>query len=116
MESVKAVSIQNAAHYNWGQNSDGWHLLKQDDLSVIEEKMPPGSFEQLHFHKKAQQLFYILSGSAVFTIDQKSIALGQGESVHIPATVPHRISNEGNTDLRFLVISVPRSHGDRVNL
>jgi mannose-6-phosphate isomerase-like protein (cupin superfamily) len=116
MESVKAVSIQNAAHYNWGQNSDGWHLFKQDDLSVIEEKMPPGSFEQLHFHEKAQQLFYILSGSAVFTIDQKSIALGQGESVHIPATVPHMISNEGNTDLRFLVISVPRSHGDRVNL
>ena len=37
MEPTEVVSINNAEHYKWGRASDGWHLLKQDDLSVIDE-------------------------------------------------------------------------------
>ena len=62
-------SIQNAEHYKWGQNCDGWHLLKSNDLSVIQENMPPQTAEVLHYHEKTQQVFYILSGIASFEID-----------------------------------------------
>ena len=110
------ISVHNAAHYTWGQNCDGWHLLKNDDLSVIEEKMPPGSFEQLHLHAKAQQVFYILSGEALFQIKEKEIRLTTGESIHVPPGIPHKISNAADGELRFLVISSPKAHGDRINL
>ena len=30
--------INNTEHYNWGEACDGWHLLKTDSLSVIQEK------------------------------------------------------------------------------
>ena len=32
-----------AEHYTWGDGCDGWHLVKGADLSVIQERMPPGA-------------------------------------------------------------------------
>jgi hypothetical protein len=43
-----AVSTGNAQHHQWGDACDGWHLLAADDLSVVEERMPPGAVEQRH--------------------------------------------------------------------
>ncbi|MEP7107233.1 MAG: cupin domain-containing protein [Ferruginibacter sp.] len=116
METGMIVSVKNAEHYLWGQNNDGWHLLKNDDLSVIGERMGPGTSEYLHFHKKAQQLFYILSGEAGFEVNHKLIHLCTGETVHVPPGIPHKIFNNGNADLHFIVISAPQSHGDRVDV
>lgn len=57
---MKVKNTDNAEHYIWGENCDGWHLLKSDSLSVIQEKMPPGTKESLHFHSKAQQVNYTM--------------------------------------------------------
>lgn len=110
------TSIKNAEHYQWGQNCDGWHLLKSDQLSVIEECMPSGTAEVLHYHSKTQQLFYILSGVGSFEINGELIQVGANESLHIPARTLHQISNQQQTDLKFIVISQPKSHGDRVDI
>ncbi|MGA8345596.1 MAG: hypothetical protein WB781_26940, partial [Candidatus Sulfotelmatobacter sp.] len=40
-----SVSRENAEHYRWGVDCDGWHLVKDAQLSVIEEFMPPGAAE-----------------------------------------------------------------------
>jgi hypothetical protein len=48
------ISRENAPHYVWGDNCGGWHLLQESNLSVIEERMPPGSSEVRHFHTNAQ--------------------------------------------------------------
>jgi mannose-6-phosphate isomerase-like protein (cupin superfamily) len=108
-------SIENAENYKWGNNCDGWHLLKSDTLSVIQERMSPDTSEQLHYHNKSQQLFFILSGIAHFEIGEKSFVVKANQSIHIPAMIKHRISNINLEELHFLVISEPKSHGDRVN-
>jgi mannose-6-phosphate isomerase-like protein (cupin superfamily) len=112
----RIISIQNAAHYTWGNNCDGWHLLKTESLSVIQEKMPSGTSEQLHFHDRAQQVFYILSGIATFEIEGGIRMVKANESVAIPAGARHFIANENSEGLTFLVISQPNSHGDRTNI
>lgn len=109
-------STQNAEHYNWGNQCDGWHLLKSDSLSVIQERMPPGTGEQLHYHHKAQQVFYILSGTATFEVGGELVEVTANQSLHIKPEVKHRILNKSDEDLNFLVISEPKAHGDRVNL
>lgn len=114
--AIMPLSTQNAEHYTWGNNCDGWHLLTSDTLSVIQERMPPHTSEQLHFHQKAQQVFYILSGTATFSIDGETQLVKANESISIPKQVPHQIRNEQEEDLCFLVISEPKSHGDRINL
>ncbi|TWJ03428.1 mannose-6-phosphate isomerase-like protein (cupin superfamily) [Mucilaginibacter frigoritolerans] len=109
------TSTQNAEHYIWGKECDGWHLLNADSLSVIQERMPPGTGEQLHYHERAQQVFYILSGMATFEVDGELKTVSPGESIHINPSTRHRIFNNGDEDLHFLVISEPKAHGDRVN-
>jgi hypothetical protein len=58
------VSVANGEHYTWGGICDGWHLLRAEGLSVIEERMPAGTFEQRHFHQQARQFFYVLEVSS----------------------------------------------------
>jgi mannose-6-phosphate isomerase-like protein (cupin superfamily) len=110
------TSTENAEHYTWGNQCDGWHLLRSNTLSVIQERMPPGAAERLHFHEHAQQVFYILSGTATFEVETELQTVSTGQSIHIPKTTKHRILNNEVTDLNFIVISEPKSHGDRVNL
>ena len=110
------TSTENAEHYTWGAQCDGWHLLRSAGLSVIQECMPPGASEQLHFHERAQQVFYILSGTATFEVEVAIKTVKTRQSIHIPPNIKHRILNNGGTDLHFLVISEPKAHGDRINL
>ena len=110
------TSTDNAEHYTWGANCDGWHLLRSDSLTVIEERMPPGTSEQMHYHQNAQQVFYVLSGIATFEIEGELKSVNARQSVHIPKGVKHCILNNNDEDLHFLVISEPKSHGDRVNI
>jgi len=35
------VDQKTAEHYSWGNACDGWHLVQNSALSVIEERMPP---------------------------------------------------------------------------
>ena len=111
---MKPISRLSAEHYLWGANCDGWHLVKNQMLSVIEEQMPPGTSEVRHYHRKAQQFFFILAGSAEMELDGDKLVLGAGEGLHIAPEMVHRISNAAGEPLRFLVISQPPSHGDRV--
>jgi mannose-6-phosphate isomerase-like protein (cupin superfamily) len=110
------TSIQNAGHYTWGDQCDGWPLLRSDSLSVIQERMPPGTSEQMHYHERAQQVFYILSGTATFEVEEEEKKVEANQSIHIPPGLKHRILNNRDTDLHFLVISEPKSQGDRINL
>ena len=51
----EVISAANAEHYRWGEVCEGWHLVRAAGLSVIEERMPPGSKEQRHWHERSRQ-------------------------------------------------------------
>lgn len=116
MSAISPVSIENAEHYRWGEVCDGWHLLKLDALSVIRERVPPGAAETRHRHAHARQFFYVLDGLAVLEVDGTRHMLGAGQGLHVPPGAAHRFGNESSADVHFLVVSSPKSHGDRENL
>ena len=113
MADIQPSSKETAEHYSWGDRCDGWHLVKHPDLSVIQERMPPRTSEVRHFHNRARQFFYILSGKAVMEIDGREIRLVARQGLHIEPRIPHQMKNESDEDVHFLVISQPASHGDR---
>lgn len=115
-ESFGIIDTNHAEHYTWGEKCDGWHFVKSDSLSVIKETMPRMTKEKLHYHEKAQQFFYILAGVATFEINGLICSIGQNQGISIKPGVRHRILNNGDSDLEFIVISEPKSHGDRVNV
>jgi quercetin dioxygenase-like cupin family protein len=70
----RRVSVDTAPHYTWGDGCDGWHLVAADGLSVIEERMPPGTAEVRHRHDVARQFFFVLSGALTLEIDRSAAA------------------------------------------
>ena len=108
------ISTGNAPHYKWGDNCDGWHLVKTDNLSVIQERVPSGASEVRHFHNQAEQFFFVLSGLATIEVDGVVHQLKPQQGIHVAAGVPHQLSNQQQEDLVFVVTSTPPSHGDRV--
>lgn len=110
------VSTKNAEHYVWGEICDGWHLLKHDDMSIIQERVPAGSAEVMHYHNTARQFFYILEGEATMVFEDRDIVLRKGEGIEIEPQVRHQFKNHSKGDVHFLVVSVPSTRGDRINL
>lgn len=114
MGKPKIINTKNAEHYTWGGNCDGWHLVNLDELSIIQELVPPGAKEVKHYHNKAWQFFFVLSGEATLEIDGETHVLSAKEGIEVPPLTPHQLRNESEQDVIFVVTSKPKSHGDRV--
>lgn len=110
---MSPVSRSNAAHYIWGEVSEGWRLVDEQPLSVTEEQVPAGAGETWHVHRRAQQFFYILDGEATMCTETSEVRLTAGEGVTIPPGIAHRFTNPSDAPVRFLVISSPSTRGDR---
>lgn len=110
------ISIENAEHYIWGGNCDGWHLLKRNDMSVIQERVPAGGAEVMHYHERARQFFYVLGGEGVMAFENEEILLRKGQGLEIPPQIKHQFKNPSQAEVIFLVISVPSTRGDRVSV
>src|SRR2546423_13566011 len=113
---MEKVSKYNPLHhYIWGNGCDGWDLTNESSLSVKQERMPSGTSEEMHYHNKSQQFFYILKGEAEFEIDGTFFKLNSGEGIHIKPGSRHRILNNSGSELEFLLCSQPSTAGDRIN-
>ena len=109
------VSRDNAEHYRWGDDCDGWHLVKNKQLSVIEEFMPPGAAEVRHHHERSQQFFYILTGEVLMEINGENMLVPAGRGIRIPPGTRHQVRNPSSGPVRFLVVSQPPTGGDRID-
>ena len=110
------VSIENAEHYIWAEICDGWHLLKREEMSVIQERVPAGGAEVMHYHTKARQFFYILDGAGTMSFEDKDVVLKKGQGIEIAPDVRHQFKNQSEADVHFLVISMPSTRRDRVDI
>ena len=77
--------------------------------------MPPDTTEVKHYHQKAQQFFFILKGEAEFEIDNKIVKVSSGEGLQIEAGRSHKIMNNTEVDLEFILCSQPSATNDRIN-
>jgi quercetin dioxygenase-like cupin family protein len=109
----RPISIETAAHYAWGGTCDGWHLVRSPALSIIQERMPPGTNEVRHRHAKARQFFYVLRGQLTLECAGTRHRLTAGEGLEIEPGAPHEARNDSDQAVDFLVVSQPPSHGDR---
>lgn len=87
------------------------------NLSLAEATLPSGCSTQKHMHPKAEEIYYVLSGSGLLTIGEESQQLLAGDAVLIPSGAPHEFLNNSEADLRFLCHCAPGyTHNDTVLL
>jgi mannose-6-phosphate isomerase-like protein (cupin superfamily) len=103
-------------HYHWGDNCDCWNLVLMNELSIKLERMPSHTAEEKHFHRQSNQFFFILQGEAIFELGQTRKILGAQEGILVEMGTKHRILNESDTDLEFLLVSQPPATDDRINI
>jgi mannose-6-phosphate isomerase-like protein (cupin superfamily) len=108
------ISKDTAEHYTWGDSCDGWRLVDRAELSVIHERMPPGTAEFWHHHRAARQFFFVLAGRATMEVGGAYHTLGAQQGIEIAPGLPHQMRNDSDADVEFLVISQPTARGDRV--
>ena len=108
------IEKESSEHYVWGEHCESWVLQNSENLIVKQEMMPTNTKEQLHFHEKAEQFFYVLKGSAIFFIEGESFEISEKQGISVKANQKHFISNESSGDLEFLVISTSATDNDRV--
>jgi mannose-6-phosphate isomerase-like protein (cupin superfamily) len=111
--STIPTSTATATQYEWGDGCFGWHLVQAAGLSVIEERMPPGTREVRHWHARSRQFFYVLSGTLTMEVEGARHMLGARSGIELPPGTAHQALNETDADTEFLVVSIPPSHGDR---
>lgn len=109
----RVAESDSAEHYTWGGTCDGWRLLDDPALSVIRERVPPLAGEAPHFHVRARQFFYVLSGTACMEFEAGAVTIGAGQGLHVPPGTPHRVVNRSDAYVVFLVVSAPSTRGDR---
>lgn len=110
---TRIVDTTNTEHYTWGIDCDGWHLVKSDNLSVIEERMPPNRKEERHVHTKSRQFFFVLEGELTLEVEHHDFVIPAGKGVEVAPGQAHQAMNRSHADVRMMVISQPPSHGDR---
>ena len=112
---MNIVSAQEPLkHYTWGDQCDGWNLVDQPGLSVKQERMPPHTAEAEHYHRTARQFFFILQGTAIFETAHGRVEVASRQGLEIEPGLKHRIKNEAETDLVFILCSQPSTAGDRI--
>ena len=108
------ISKDTAEHYTWGDGCDGWRLVDRAELSVIHERMPPGTAEVWHHHQAARQFFFVLAGTATMEVGGVCRTLHALQGIEIAPGLFHQMRNDSDADIEFLVISQPTTRGDRV--
>jgi len=76
-------------------------------LSVVEFLHPPGFATPRHIHHRADEAFYVLSGSIHGFCGDREWAAGAGAFVWLPKGVPHGYGVVEGEPVRTLAITVP---------
>ena len=95
------------------------------DLSTIRELLHPNNNNDIknqslaeatvsgkqktaeHYHKRTEEIYFILSGYGMMFLDSESFKVTEGDSILIKPGQRHCIENTANTDLRILCCCSP---------
>jgi mannose-6-phosphate isomerase-like protein (cupin superfamily) len=82
-----------------------------ENQSLAEAQVPAGTATQRHYHKLAEEFYFILSGSGEMEINGETRTVGPGDAILIPPGAWHTIT--ARETLRFLCCCAPPySHED----
>ncbi len=67
----------------------------------------PMAYVQEHVHRVQEQVYHVLEGEGMLTLDDKSVLMRRHDYVFVPPGVRHSFTNNGTVPLVFLVVTTP---------
>ena len=107
IERVEKYKTEN--HRPWG-----YYVVLEDNPSYKVKRIvvKPGKRLSLQRHQKRSEHWYIISGEAIVTLDNKILRLNTGQAVDIPRGSPHRIENSGSDQMSLIEIQTGDYFGE----
>jgi quercetin dioxygenase-like cupin family protein len=85
-----------------GPENSGSSLL---DFRI--SRYAPNAYVGEHVHKVQEQVYYVLEGEGVLTLDKERHLMRPHDYVYVPPGVRHSFTNTGTAGLVFLVVTTP---------
>lgn len=83
--------------------------------SLAEARLAPGQSTTPHFHRRSEEIYYILSGEGQMRLAGEVRQVGGGDAIAIPPGVVHQLTNTGAEVLKLLCCCAPGyEHEDTV--
>ena len=107
-EQVRVVSEENA------QGQKKMDLAMLSDFEGIGDKirmyahakLKPGEEVGFHMHLQESEIYYVISGKALYDDNGKKVELGAGAVTFTPAGEGHGIANIGEELLEFMALEI----------
>jgi quercetin dioxygenase-like cupin family protein len=75
----------------------------QSNITLGIAELEPGKSNPVHMHDNCEEVIYILSGSCEQRVGQRTVVMKAGDTLHIPAGVPHTARVLGHERMRSIV-------------
>ena len=107
----------------WNDPSRGrvsWHTLFSSDRTPtdsmtagVAEIVPGGGALQLHRHEQSE-IYFILEGTGILTVDGRETTVTAGTAVFIPGNAEHGIRNDSDASVKLFYVFPTSSFEDVV--
>ncbi len=106
MEHPSAIRPEEHAVFNPEKMGKGT-LFQSDRLMVGLNNFEPGQEHALHSHAGMDKMYYVLTGTGVFVLENEELPMEPGVMLVAPEGVPHGIRNTGEQRLVVLAVLAP---------
>ena len=118
MAAERRAFIRNIAEVPWREFPDHFGGALSKPLVMPEtagshhidyriSMYQPMAYVKVHSHQVQEQVYHMLDGEGLMEIDGKSHVVRKHDYIFLPPGIEHSISNQGLTDLVFLVVTSP---------
>ena len=87
-------------------------LLDDNNCKVKKITVKPGQSPSYQYHHKRAEDWIVISGTGTVRLDENTLNISPGASVHIPVMSKHSIQNTGEEDLVFIEVQTGEYFGE----
>ena len=87
-------------------------LSDEKDFKIKKIEVNPSKRLSYQFHNKRSELWYILNGQGIVTINDKKTEVNKGSVIKIKKLEKHRIENNGYKILTFIEVQTGSYFGE----
>jgi len=85
----------------------GSKIYEAHEGEIVHLNLAPGAHLKKHI-TPVNVVFYVLEGTATLEIGEEKQSFPKDTLIESPKDIPHGVFNEGNSNLRLLVIKMPK--------
>ena len=95
------VDVTNWGSLTWFASRE---LNNSECMTVGKCIIKAGKENPRHIHPNCEEILYVLKGVISHSYNLEEIIMGTGDTISIPAGIPHNAKNIGNTEAELLIV------------